>query len=292
VFSNVAERIKAQNKQQDDGARSVKSNYSDFIDNFSQSSTQRLGRQTKHFETKVFLKQKNGFMKQFLVKVVGKDICFYKLHDNGHPHDQHYLMHGLVGTQIEVREPVEEEGKVFYIVKIIITRQKARKLFFADKRTCEQCCRVFKEVSGFRSISDFYTFENKADLGEGKFGLVKLAISNETHQRVAIKVINKKKMKPEELELQRNETQILKRCNHPNIIKLIDYFETIEQIYLVLEYLEGGDLFDYLKERNFTTSNSVKVRVMEGVSQAVKYLHELGIIHRDLKLENVMMSSQ
>lgn len=72
----------------------------------------------------------------------------------------------------------------------------------------------------------------------------------------------------------------------------MDSFESIEQIFLVLEYLEGGDLFDYLKERDFKTSNHLKVKVMEGVAQAVKYLHDLGIVHRDLKLENVMMDSK
>lgn len=61
---------------------------------------------------------------------------------------------------------------------------------------------------------------------------------------------------------------------------------------MVLEYLEGGDLFDFLKERSFTTTNALKVQIMEGVSQAVKYLHSLGIIHRDIKLENIMMTTK
>lgn len=85
-------------------------------------------------------------------------------------------MHGLVGTQIELRDAVEENGQNYYIVKIIITRQKARKLFFDKQQEAKECCRVFQEVAGYRNLLDHYTFENKPELGEGKFGLVKLAI--------------------------------------------------------------------------------------------------------------------
>lgn len=239
--------------------KSHHSSVSDFFDNFSQTSRRQMHKITTNFETQVYLKQKNGQMKPFHVKLIGQDICFYKISDDGTRQEQHQLMHGLVGTQIELRDSVEENGQKYFIVKIIITRQKARKLFFLDRALSQECCRVFQEVAGYRNLLDYYTFENKPELGEGKFGLVKLAIKNSSHQRVAIKIINKKKMKAEELELQRNEIQILKRCNHPNVIRLIDYFETIEQIFLVLEYLDGGDLFDYLKERNFTTSNALKV---------------------------------
>ena len=59
-----------------------------------------------------------------------------------------------------------------------------------------------------------------------------------------------------------------------------------------MEYLEGGDLFDFLKQKDFTTTNALKVQIMSGISEGVAYLHSLGIIHRDLKLENVMMSSK
>jgi serine/threonine protein kinase len=76
------------------------------------------------------------------------------------------------------------------------------------------------------------------------------------------------------------------------VIRLYDVFETIEQIFLVMEYLEGGDLFDFLKQKDFTTTNALKVQIMSGISEGVAYLHSLGIIHRDLKLENVMMSSK
>ena len=53
--------------------------------------------------------------------------------------------------------------------------------------------------------------------------------------------------------MQRNEIEVLKMCQHPNIIKMLDVFENLDFFYIVLEYLEGGDLFDYLKKREFKT---------------------------------------
>ena len=77
---------------------------------------------------------------------------------------------------------------------------------------------------------------------------------------------------------------------HPNIVALIDLFENSDYYYIVLEYMQGKDLFDYIQFRNFKiTENRVKELAYQcGV--AIKYLHSYGIVHRDLKLENVMMS--
>ena len=79
-------------------------------------------------------------------------------------------------------------------------------------------------------------------------------------------------------------------CQHPNIINLVDIFENSEYYYIVLDYMEGSDLFDYLQARDF---NLGEQRVKELTYQLVlglKYLHNYGIVHRDLKLENIMMT--
>jgi serine/threonine protein kinase len=68
---------------------------------------------------------------------------------------------------------------------------------------------------------------------------------------VAIKTVKKKDMKSIEVYQQRREIEVLKMCQHPNIIKLIDLFENSDYYYIVLEYMAGKDLFDYLKSRSF-----------------------------------------
>ena len=80
-------------------------------------------------------------------------------------------------------------------------------------------------------------------------------------------------------------------CQHPNIIKLLDIFENAEYYYIVLEYMGGSDLFDYLQKRSFKTAESRAKQISYQIATAIQYLHSYGIVHRDLKLENVMMSN-
>jgi serine/threonine protein kinase len=90
--------------------------------------------------------------------------------------------------------------------------------------------------------------------------------------------------------MQRREIDVLKMCQQPNIVRLIDVFENHKYFYIVLEYMDGGDMFDYLKERNFTISEERARQMSEQIACALYYLHSYGIMHRDLKLENIMMT--
>ena len=82
----------------------------------------------------------------------------------------------------------------------------------------------------------------------------------------------------------------MKMCQHPNVIKLIDIFENSDYYYIVLDYMEGKDLFDYLQKRSFRISEERAKNLALQIGEAIQYLHNYGIVHRDLKLENVMMS--
>lgn len=99
-------------------------------------------------------------------------------------------------------------------------------------------------------------------------------------------------MKAIEVYQQMREIEILKMCQHPNIIKLIDLFENSDYYYIVLEYMEGQDLFDYQSQRGFKTSEKRAREIVIQIASSLKYLHSYGIVHRDLKLENVMMSDK
>lgn len=106
---------------------------------------------------------------------------------------------------------------------------------------------------------------------------------------MAIKVIKKKNMSLKELELQKREIEVLKICQHPNIIRLIDVFENPEYIYIVLEYCSGGDLFQYLDRREFKITEDRARSIAHQIAAGLYYMHSYGIAHRDLKLENILM---
>jgi len=80
---------------------------------------------------------------------------------------------------------------------------------------------------------------------------VKLATHRKNGQKVAIKIVNKKDMKPIEIYQQRREIDVLKMAQHPNIVGLIDLFENCDYYYIILEFMQGKDMFDYIQIRNF-----------------------------------------
>ena len=79
-------------------------------------------------------------------------------------------------------------------------------------------------------------------------------------------------------------------CQHPNIIKLLDLFESSENYFIVLEYMQGKDLFDYIAKRDYKLAEERAKQIIYQLMLGVKYLHSFGIVHRDIKLENIMMT--
>ena len=133
-------------------------------------------------------------------------------------------------------------------------------------------------------------YEIKEKIGNGKCGVVKKGINKVTGEEVAIKIMSKNDMSPFDLEQVKNEVEILKIANHPNIIKLHSVFESVYYIYIIMEYCAGGDLFSYLEQRQFKLKEERAAQIIQQLSTAVYFLHEYGIIHRDLKPENILMT--
>lgn len=146
---------------------------------------------------------------------------------------------------------------------------------------------AIKKVIGYSNVFDFY--EIKETLGKGKFGLVKSAMHKKSGKSVAVKVMSKKEMSVQDVELQRREIEILKMCQHPHIIRLLDIFENQDYIYIIMEQLNGGDLFTYLEKRSFTVTEQRAKKLSHQIATALYYLHSYGVAHRDLKPENILM---
>jgi len=116
---------------------------------------------------------------------------------------------------------------------------------------------------------------------------VHLGVHKKTGEKFAIKVIEKNEMDTSRLE---TEVNILKKVQHPNIIHLKEFFDTPKKLYLVMELVTGGELFNKIIELGSYTE-AVAATVARNVLSAVNYLHQNGIVHRDLKPTNILLKS-
>ncbi|CAK77224.1 unnamed protein product (macronuclear) [Paramecium tetraurelia] len=126
-------------------------------------------------------------------------------------------------------------------------------------------------------------------LGRGTFGKVKLGYHTICKEHVAVKILQKNKIEKNEdaIRVQR-EISILKKVNHENIIKLYEILESDENLYLVMEYAKGGELFDYIVKKH-QLSEPTAAHLFIQLINAVEYLHQQKIAHRDLKPENLLL---
>ncbi|XP_062400611.1 calcium/calmodulin-dependent protein kinase type 1 [Sardina pilchardus] len=136
-------------------------------------------------------------------------------------------------------------------------------------------------------IKEFYDFKDV--LGTGAFSEVVLAEEKRTQRLVAIKCIPKKALEGKENSIE-NEIAVLHRIQHTNIVTLEDIFESQSHLYLVMELVSGGELFDRIVEKGFYTERDASKLICQ-ILDAVKYLHDMGIVHRDLKPENLLYYS-
>ncbi|KAJ1336534.1 hypothetical protein BSLG_007318 [Batrachochytrium salamandrivorans] len=127
-------------------------------------------------------------------------------------------------------------------------------------------------------------------LFSGAFSEVKLAVERSNGQKYAIKVIDKAKCKGKENMIEM-EVNILKRVRHPNIVQLYEMYEFGGKIYLVMELVTGGELFDEIVGRGKYTEKET-AKIVQRILGGIDYLHALGIVHRDLKPENLLLSEK
>ena len=133
-------------------------------------------------------------------------------------------------------------------------------------------------------------YEILSILGEGTFGIVKLAQDKKTKEKVAIKILEKKKIKTEEDKRRvQTEIEILQKMSHINVIKAKKILKDSENIYIMMEYCEKGELFHYI-EKEICLSNDEAACYFYQLINGLEYIHQKGIVHRDLKLENLLLS--
>lgn len=161
------------------------------------------------------------------------------------------------------------------------------------QRRCQQRLNqnIVSENIG-RDIKEFYLIDRTILLGKGLSGSVFICMHKETKMQYALKTLNKNKLKNENYDKLKEEIKIMIRLDHPNILRLHEYFETETKIYLILELCRGGELLDRLHEQTDQHySEYMACFYVHRMFGAIQHCHANHIVHRDLKLENFLFQS-
>lgn len=126
------------------------------------------------------------------------------------------------------------------------------------------------------------------EIGRGGFSVVYRATSKKNGNAWAVKIIEKSLLQ-DDIKLLRREIAIMKKVDHKNILRLKEIYEDGAKVYIVMELVEGSELFDRIVDKGYYSEKNA-INIVSQILSAVSYLHEIGIAHRDLKPENLLCS--
>ena len=168
-------------------------------------------------------------------------------------------------------------------------RHDKRVLYCRSEQLRDKWVTALQHAAHVVPIEDDYIIGK--ELGRGRFSVVCECVNKVTGEHAAVKIIDKSTIEPEEKGLLRTEIAVLKLVNHPNIIRMEGLYETKKHLYIVMEMLKGGELFERIVGRpRFSELEAAKL--LRPLLESVAYLHDLGIVHRDLKPENILCGEE
>ena len=160
--------------------------------------------------------------------------------------------------------------------------------FFEEINTLKSSQNPLLEQINMEKTYKIGNYFIKKTIGSGNFGKVKLAIHIPTGEKVAIKIEEKSKMKENDdiIRLER-ELEMLSKLEFPNVIMVSEIFENKNGYYIVMDYCEGGELFNYIVKNKYLSEDESAFFYYQLIN-GLEYIHSLGIVHRDLKPENLL----
>ncbi|KAK3516526.1 hypothetical protein QTP70_021748 [Hemibagrus guttatus] len=139
-------------------------------------------------------------------------------------------------------------------------------------------------------IAAYYTINREEVLGGGRFGMVHKCVENTSGLTLAAKIIKTRNQK--EKEVVKSEIEVMNQLNHANLIQLYAAYESRNDITLVMEYVEGGELFDRIIDENYNLTELDTVLLIRQITEGLQYMHKMYILHLDLKPENILCVSR
>ena len=162
---------------------------------------------------------------------------------------------------------------------------KARRMYHKEEAMMDLWMRTLSRHCNFYSPAEVY--EQISHIGGGKFAEVYDSRHKITRKLCAVKKINKIKLNAKEKHFLRNELLIISMISHPNLVDMLEFFESKRWIYISMECVRGGELFHYLDQVDLTESEVAFI--MKQLLEGIQYVHGCGILHRDLKPENILV---
>eukprot|EP00356_Strombidium_inclinatum_P008830 CAMPEP_0170482056 /NCGR_PEP_ID=MMETSP0208-20121228/2243_1 /TAXON_ID=197538 /ORGANISM="Strombidium inclinatum, Strain S3" /LENGTH=188 /DNA_ID=CAMNT_0010754851 /DNA_START=1942 /DNA_END=2508 /DNA_ORIENTATION=- len=168
---------------------------------------------------------------------------------------EHKLVHTLHQSSVKAMESEYSSSLkcLLFPLKVMLPPNKSRILYFRTESIQNEWLKLLDKVVNSESmnIGNYYDIDDHTPLGKGQFGVILPGKNKASAKEVAVKQIKKSDMTPQEIQQLRREIEVLKVAEHSSIVGLLDLFENHHYSYIVLEKLKGGDLFDYMKARNF-----------------------------------------
>ena len=163
-----------------------------------------------------------------------------------------------------------------------------RVLCFETEYEKKICLETLKQTINYRECQNFYRLDYQNVIGQGTYGVVYKSYCKLTGKTVAIKVLSKEEMTVGQLDRAMSEYSILQACNKsPHIVQLLDVFEDQSSIYIVTEFIQGSSLIKIVQAaKSEQIVKLMAVQLFEGLA----YLQDMGVVHRDIKHENIMAS--
>ena len=177
---------------------------------------------------------------------------------------------GRATIAVEVRAYYNEDTAALVREHSVLPHSGLAKWFFKDE-----------------GVEKFYTIAE--ELGSGSFAVVKKGIRKTDGAEFAIKYIDKTVLKKDDEAMLESECAVLKQVNHPNIVRLFEIYYTPEKLILVMEFVDGGEMLEKLKEAERYNEMDA-AQTVHKITEALVYIHEKGIAHRDLKPENLLLT--
>ena len=171
----------------------------------------------------------------------------------------------------------------------LLSTMKDSNYYSQESENLSKYIRDYYKTHSFYPPTDISFYKFGRMIGRGAFGKVNIGLNILTGRIVAIKSFNKKKLSNEKAKKKiLYETNLMRGLYHPSVTKILETFETDEYMLIIMEYISGGNLQNFVKKRRKLCEKTAKI-LFRQLIQGIKYIHSKGIVHRDIKLENILL---